>query len=286
MGRFDIIPEGTRLKAMVERSPSTKIETPSYRSDVFIKSPSERIVLREHRFTHDKRLVDVHADYWTFAVADLEEGQVSVRTSTGETKSLVGPTAIFLPRFSVVEFLLKQGTVRWCYLLSTGPAPLSLPSGPSTFTLPHIDRAMDLIKGPNTQLVAWIHTQASGGLPIEKNSYPHIVSVRVKQLIDQRFREAQDLSPIFTELGFSSAAASRLFKRTYGLSPVQYRNQLRIMQAGTDLIFGAESVEKAHLGVGLEDPSYFYQRFREHMNTTPARFRISQESEAQAPMVL
>ncbi|MBK7892648.1 MAG: helix-turn-helix transcriptional regulator [Bdellovibrionales bacterium] len=266
---------------MVETSPATSIETPSYRSDVFFKSQSERIVFREHRFTHDdlqvRQLIDVHADYWTFAVADLGVDQVSVRTSNGETKSLVGPTAIFLPRFSVIEFLLKQGTVHWCYLLSTGPAPVPTSSGPSVFTLPHLDRAMELIKGPSAQLMAWIHTQGNSGVPIEKNSYPHVVSLRVKQLIDQRFREAQDLSPIFTELGFSSSAASRLFKRTYGLSPVQYRNQLRVMQAGTDLIFGAESVEKAHLGVGLEDPSYFYQRFREHMNTTPARFRVSCE---------
>ena len=264
---------------MVERSPSTTIETPSYRSDVFFKSPSERIVLREHRFAWEseqaRELIDVHADYWTFAVADLDEDLVSVRTSDGETKSLVGPTAIFLPGFSVVEFLLKRGTVHWCYLLSTGAAPVSTSSGPLAFKLHDLDCAMDLIKGPSAQLAAWIQAHAILGLSIEKNSYPHVVSVRVKQLIDQRFREAQDLSPIFTELGFSSSAASRLFKRTYGLSPVQYRNQLRVMQAGTDLIFGAESVEKAHLGVGLEDPSYFYQRFREHMNTTPARFRVS-----------
>ncbi|MBL7688991.1 MAG: helix-turn-helix transcriptional regulator [Bdellovibrionaceae bacterium] len=275
---------------MVELSPATTIETQSYRSDIFFKSPSERIVLREHRFTHDEgpahELIDIHADYWTFAIAHLEKGQVSIRTPRGDIKSLEGPTAIFLPRFSVVEFILKSGTVHWCYLLSTGPTPVLSPKVPSAFKISHLDDAMNLIKGPSTQLVDWICSRKNESLSIEKNNHPHIVSTRVKQLIDLRFREAQDLSPIFTELGFSSSAASRLFKRTYGLSPVQYRNQLRIMQAGTDLIFGAESVEKAHLGVGLEDPSYFYQRFREHMNTTPARFRISQESEAQAPMVL
>jgi len=264
---------------MVELLPATTIETPSYRSDVFFKSPGERIVLREHRFAYDseqaRELIDVHADYWTFAVADLDEDLVSVRTSDGETKSLVGPTAIFLPGFSIVEFLLKQGTVHWCYLLSTGSAPAPTLPGPTAFMLPHLECAMDLIKGSSARLEDWIHAQSCNGIAIEKNSYPHVVSTRVKQLIDQRFREAQDLSPIFTELGFSSSAASRLFKRTYGLSPVQYRNQLRVMQAGTDLIFGAESVHKAHLGVGLEDPSYFYLRFREHMNTTPARFRVS-----------
>lgn len=266
---------------MAELFLSTTIQTPSYRSDIFLKSRSERIVFRDHQFiqngTTPHRLIDVQADYWTFAASNFEIGQVSTQVSDEERYHFIGPTVILLPRFSVVEFHLNEGTVKWCYLLSQEKVACSTPNRPYAFKIGSLERAMELIKGPSHQLLEWLQDQRNGVM-IERNNYSHVVSARVKQAIDQSFRQPQNLSSVFLALGYSASVASRLFKRTYGLSPVQYRNQLRVMQAGTDLIFGTESVEKAHLGVGIEDPSYFYQRFKEHMNTTPARFRPTNEN--------
>lgn len=98
----------------------------------------------------------------------------------------------------------------------------------------------------------------------------------VKASIDSQFRQQRAVTAIINSLKFSPSAASRLFKVTYGLAPVQYRNRLRMMQASTDLIFGAPSIEATQHAIGINDSSYFYQSFRDQMKTTPSSFRTIQ----------
>ena len=64
----------------------------------------------------------------------------------------------------------------------------------------------------------------------------------------------------------------RLFRKYKNMSPVAYRNYLRIQKA-CDLLSGGEySIAEAAAAVNIPDVCYFYKLFTKFMNVTPKAF--------------
>ena len=64
----------------------------------------------------------------------------------------------------------------------------------------------------------------------------------------------------------------RLFKKYKNMSPITYRNYLRIKKACDLLGSGEYSVAEAAEAVNIPDVCYFYKLFAKFMNTTPKSF--------------
>ncbi|MFB9326094.1 helix-turn-helix domain-containing protein [Paenibacillus aurantiacus] len=67
---------------------------------------------------------------------------------------------------------------------------------------------------------------------------------------------------------------SRVFKRTTGLSPIQYVNRKRMDKARHQLAFSATSVSNIAFSLGME-PTYFSRMFKEHTGLAPSEYRDS-----------
>ena len=230
------------------------------------------MVIRDHFFSQDKSELDAHPDYWSFGLFNLEGEGFGVDTGKAETSLVPGPIAVYLPRFSVVEWVLKKGAVRWVYLISKTPDPLPATGGPRAFFNVDFDQVFKLITQPSPATVSWLQGQKSHA-SIGRNAKNHIVAERLKEKIDGQFRVTKTIGEMVEEMGYSPSMASRLFKQKFGMSPVDYRNQLRMKQSAIDLLFKDQTVEATHLSVGIEDPSYFYKCFKRHLNGTPSQFR-------------
>lgn len=64
----------------------------------------------------------------------------------------------------------------------------------------------------------------------------------------------------------------RLFRRYKNMSPVTYKNYLRIRKACDLLRTGEYSVAEAAYAVNIDDICYFYKLFTRFMDTTPKKF--------------
>ena len=64
----------------------------------------------------------------------------------------------------------------------------------------------------------------------------------------------------------------RLFKKYKNMSPVTYRNYLRIKKACDLLGSGEYSIAEAAEAVNIPDVCYFYKLFSKFMNVTPKSF--------------
>lgn len=77
----------------------------------------------------------------------------------------------------------------------------------------------------------------------------------------------------------SSVWFRRLFKKYTGTSPVEYRTELRLIQAAKYLAYGNMSVQEISLGVGYDDVSLFIRRFKRKFGLTPLGYRNAKRNE-------
>tara|TARA_B110000503_G_C7167151_1_gene422507 strand:+ start:360 stop:1490 length:1131 start_codon:yes stop_codon:yes gene_type:complete len=80
----------------------------------------------------------------------------------------------------------------------------------------------------------------------------------------------QDIS---TEVGLSSSRLSTLFKQQIGASPLQWRDEQRMLKACHMLVDSQDSLSRIAEAVGYSDSHYFSRCFRQHMECTPSQYR-------------
>lgn len=75
----------------------------------------------------------------------------------------------------------------------------------------------------------------------------------------------------------SECTFRRLFKELTGVTPVQYRNNLRIKKAAEMLKSGEFKVVEAMVATGFNDPSYFNKLFNKYTGTNPSEFMLNKK---------
>ena len=95
----------------------------------------------------------------------------------------------------------------------------------------------------------------------------------VKELLDETPGRAVSIQTLLPSLGFSYAHLCRLFKKKFGISPVNYRNAARLERAKNLLQDPKRTVASAAYEAGFDDPAYFSRQFRRCHGVAPSRSR-------------
>jgi AraC-like DNA-binding protein len=95
----------------------------------------------------------------------------------------------------------------------------------------------------------------------------------VKDLLDRPEQQPENIQPMLESLGFSYPHLCRLFRRTYGVTPAEYRIAVRLERAKVLLRDRRMSVAEAAYAAGFRDPGYFARCFRKQNGVTPTAFR-------------
>ncbi len=94
-----------------------------------------------------------------------------------------------------------------------------------------------------------------------------------KALLDSRFREPLTLEMLSEAAHMSVTNFRRLFSSTYGQTPMEYRDELRLSYAKYYLFSDEGTVGEVAKQCGFEDQSYFVRFFRRHTGMTPGEFK-------------
>lgn len=105
-----------------------------------------------------------------------------------------------------------------------------------------------------------------GGLPIGKLR-------RIEHFIGGHMSEELSLEILAAEAGLSPFHFSRVFKRTTGMTPLQFVTRERIARAQQLIRETSRSLIDIGLEVGYSSPSHFAQVFRRQVGVTPTGFR-------------
>lgn len=91
--------------------------------------------------------------------------------------------------------------------------------------------------------------------------------------LEEHYAENFKMSFLAEKFNMSESHFRKLFKDFTGLSPVEYRNGLRIEHAKELLSRNTVSVSEVALAVGIEDQFYFSRIFKEAEGVSPLRYR-------------
>jgi len=95
----------------------------------------------------------------------------------------------------------------------------------------------------------------------------------VKDLMDQQGESPKGIQALLGGLGFSYPHLCRLFGKTFGVTPVEYRNAVRLERAKALLGNPRLSIADVAYAVGFQDPGYFTRQFRKQNGVSPKAFR-------------
>lgn len=251
---------------------SNQIITSSYSNDVKVINESSRLIFREHKFVPPQNIIDVHADYWSLGLFQFSEEAEAI---VGKNKSLKfsGVGALYLPRFAIVEWMIHAPNMNWIYFITRQKTEIEDLKVPTVFMNIDIHEVHEVMARSEEAVTEWILNQENGK-NIERQFVDHLVPQQLKSSIDRQFRQQKAIKEIQEELRFSPSYSSRIFKQAYGLSPVEYRNRLRVMQVSVDLLFKQQTIEQSQHSVGIEDSSFFHKKFKQHLNARPSQFLI------------
>jgi AraC-like DNA-binding protein len=235
---------------------------------------NRRIVTVEHSVVRiDQRIriprieigTDVSGPACIYAHVEIRKGTVMYLHGEAEIGAPRG-FAVFLPPFAVVQARLER-----CELTSAGiafrpPTPYTLPRRPlllaatAEYSLTSVDEILGELQ------------TAEGALDVGRAPDPCPLASRTKAILDAEYGTAVAIDGIARQVHAAPATLSRTFKRAYGMPPVRYRHQVRIMDALMRFAEGATPAE-VFADVGFGDLSRFYKIFRKVACAAPGSYR-------------
>jgi AraC-like DNA-binding protein len=106
----------------------------------------------------------------------------------------------------------------------------------------------------------------------EKSEDPVYRLANAISRIERDFRQPLDLKMLCGMSSMSRSTFFRVFKRTTGLSPINYQINLRISHASKLLKMGNFSVKEAAFASGFKDSNYFSRQFKKCLGQKPRQF--------------
>ena len=95
--------------------------------------------------------------------------------------------------------------------------------------------------------------------------------------LEENYLQDVDIETLVKITNLKESQFRRKFKRLKGMSPIKYRNMLRIDKAADLLKSGEYSVVEAAMIVGFDDPNYFSRVFKSRLGLSPTQYINTQE---------
>ena len=107
----------------------------------------------------------------------------------------------------------------------------------------------------------------SPSLSLPQRKYPQILAGVL--LLEQTYLENLPVSRFAETSNVSISLFRSLFSKQYGMSPIQYRNRLRITRAAEILSEGSCTISEAAYACGFENIGYFCRYYKKITGETP-----------------
>lgn len=101
----------------------------------------------------------------------------------------------------------------------------------------------------------------------------HIQIAEVVAFMDAHYTEPFSVSELAKKAMLSDRHFSRIFTRTYKISPIQYIHQLRLEKAALLLKNSDAPITEIAYLCGFNDSNYFTKHFKQHFGLTPSAYR-------------
>lgn len=112
--------------------------------------------------------------------------------------------------------------------------------------------------------------------PVEKTSHDDAI-LRAIDYMEEHYGEDTPCSELARHVAMSESRFYLLFRRETGITPVMYKNHIRIRHA-INLLYGDASVEEITTRVGFNSAAYFRKVFRASTGMNPLEYKKKLQS--------
>jgi AraC-like DNA-binding protein len=238
------------------RAPLIEVRAPGLRvrRQASLLEPGLLRIVQEIEVHAQRRAIEVSGPFWVLGLVKICKGAVRYRTAQQAVEPGGRCFGLFLPPYSIVEVELTRSRTFSTGFLLRDPLP-EMPGEPAVFLV-----SSTRLPAGREDLLAML-VNARNFQAISPQARPSPAAAQLKQALDRCYAQPLKLALIARFLARSPAAASRLFRRSYGLTPSQYRQSLRVLESLMRLAEGQPIVDVAG-EVGFGDLSRFYTHFR------------------------
>lgn len=243
-----------------------RIEFENYVTTIFQISKDLQFMERTHRFLIEKSDFDVFPTSWFLIFPQHSSNAVQVKTVFGNL-DIKEQTAIFLPPLKIIRWKLMPGDIKWYAYRGESILPKELSQEAFMFNISEIPRFQN-----SNEIFAFINkSRKITQLPSELTA--SLLARKVKNLLDTDFDriETSKLAQIAAELEKQPNEISQVFKRCYGVNPIDYKNRLKLNKALHQIWFDKENnITNICYESGFEEYSAFYRNFLKWMGVEPS----------------
>lgn len=244
-----------------------QIETTHYNNTCTRISDSLIYFKRSHHREHEQIDVDVFADFWSLAF--LPNHSLSLHAIFDNKEiPVVAPICCYIPMHSVVKWRLPAGELVWHAFLST--KKISTPHQEPVLLFPTLSetelRSVESIE-------RWLKS-SSAIITVGKTLSKNTIAEKTKNWIDEHYNSELLLSDFSQKLNVSNAFITKEFKKSFGITPIEYRNKKRVYKAMQLFMFSSPQANQVAHDVGFNDYSRFAKNFHQMMNAVPSDFKV------------
>jgi AraC-like DNA-binding protein len=241
-----------------------KVTAELYTHEFHFLSKHEVFFGRHEKYRPNYKYVDVFGGFWSFLFAKIPQNSVSV-TLGENTLAVEGKVGILVPPHSIVQWTVQHPQLHWFAYSNNAPYPDSYPKDITVYKLTEI---------PETVSPTWItqlvldHNDTNTVKFFGINPY----ALKLKALLDIEYKFNKPLHEYSTELGLSKEWLIKYFKKSYGITPVDYRNKKRIMETLFLLHVENEKIVDLSQSMGFNDLKHFNALFKKAISLPPSKF--------------
>jgi YesN/AraC family two-component response regulator len=125
----------------------------------------------------------------------------------------------------------------------------------------------------NFKLTADVYSVLSLFFERVRDSREELQIYNALKIIEERYNEQISVSYLAEVTALSQSQLRRLFQKEIGMSPVEYKNHLRIKKATEMLLYSGQTVCEISQSLGYKNPFVFSRVFKQEKGLSPSEFR-------------
>lgn len=244
-----------------------EIKFKNYTTSIFQISPDMQFMERTHSFSSLTDEFDVFPQSWFLFFPKQVDNLIQIKTIFGNS-DIHEQSAIFLPPLHIIRWKILPGDIKWYAYRGESILPQELMQNAFMFNFHEIPMFKTSLEVQN-----FIHKNKDSSIVLPSELTGSKVARKIKELLDKDIEDFDNKSiyEITNPLGLKPNSISQIFKKCYGVSPIEYKNRLKLNKALKKIWLEASAdLTSICYEVGFDDYSAFYRNFLKWLKVEPS----------------